>query len=260
MVGDGFMFFRAEDQSERGILVGQSPVFTSLVQIQIQLSRIVVGEFSDLQINMDREEADIVRPRQRKPLRPSQTRRFDAYLEEMLPREDAARLNGWINSSASRRRRAAEIQGKVFQRTLVAGFIPMNHVWSGKRDYLYCNCQIRAVFSRLEIEGRKSNGEAQTVDFDGFTGNDPRVRNNVQVAGFSTKFWIPLGAAAEYVFATDTEIGLLVNQGIVGRSTPPSACDWICEFRENPFERRGVRVFKLDRCMLQLIVHLSSCC
>jgi hypothetical protein len=55
------------------------------------------------------------------------------------------------------------MQGKVFQRTFVAGFVPMNHVWSDKRDHLYGNCQIRAVFRRLEIERRERDSEPLTV-------------------------------------------------------------------------------------------------
>ena len=55
------------------------------------------------------------------------------------------------------------MQGQVFQRTPVAGFIPLNHVRSDKRDHLYRNCQIRAVFSRLEMERRERNREPLTV-------------------------------------------------------------------------------------------------
>ncbi len=44
---------------------------------------------------------------------------------------------------------------KILQRTLVARFIPMNHAWSDKRDYLHRNGQVGEVFDRLEIESRE---------------------------------------------------------------------------------------------------------
>jgi len=60
------------------------------------------------------------------------------------------------------------MQGKVFQSTLVAGFIPVNYTLSGKRDHLYRNSQIRGVVSRFEIECRERDSEPLTVHVDGF--------------------------------------------------------------------------------------------
>jgi hypothetical protein len=122
---------------------------------------------------------------------------------------------------------------KIFQRTLVARFIPMNHARSGKRDHLHRNFQISGVFSRLEIESRERNSKALTVHVEGFAGNDTRVRNNEEVAGFSVKFWIALGAAAEHVFAADTKIGIILDQDILRRSAPPGTRPWIGEFGKN---------------------------
>src|ERR1700736_6179435 len=111
----------------------------------------------------------------------------------------------------------------------------MNHARSDKRDHLHRHCQVGGVFSRLEIERCERNRQALTIHVEGFAGYDMRVRNNEGVAGFSAKFWIALGAAAKHVFATDTEIGLIVDQDILGRRAPPSARYWIGEFGENPF-------------------------
>jgi hypothetical protein len=44
------------------------------------------------------------------------------------------------------------------------------------------------------------------------------------------KFWFTLRAAAEHVFATDSEIGLIVDQDILGRSPPQSTRYWIGDF------------------------------
>jgi hypothetical protein len=106
----------------------------------------------------------------------------------------------------------------------------MDHVRFGKRDDLQRCRQVGAVIGWLEVKGDKRDSEALTVHVDGFTGNDSRVRNNVQVARFSAKFRIPLRATADYVFATDAEIGLIVNQGVIGRSTPPGTRYGIGEF------------------------------
>src|SRR5580700_4083468 len=51
VVSDGFVLLRAKDQSQGWVLMGQSPVLPRIVQVQIHLSGIGVGEFSDLQID-----------------------------------------------------------------------------------------------------------------------------------------------------------------------------------------------------------------
>ena len=51
VAGDGFVFLRTQDQSDRRILAVVRPVFPSVVQIQVHLTGVSVGELAKLQID-----------------------------------------------------------------------------------------------------------------------------------------------------------------------------------------------------------------
>lgn len=60
------------------------------------------------------------------------------------------------------------MEDEILQGALVAGFIPVNHVRSKKRDDLNRYGQIRAVFRGFEIEGCEGDSEPPAVDVECF--------------------------------------------------------------------------------------------
>ena len=77
---------------------------------------------------------------------------------------------------------------QIFQRALIARFIPLNHARSDKRDDFNGNFHAGGMFSRLEIESGERNSESLTVHVDGFAGNDTGIGDNQEVPRFSAKF------------------------------------------------------------------------
>jgi hypothetical protein len=63
---------------------------------------------------------------------------------------------------------AAEMLGKIIQRTLITGFIPLYHARPNEREHLHGNRQSGGVSSLLEIESRERDGEALAIHVEGF--------------------------------------------------------------------------------------------
>ena len=51
IAGDGFVFLRTQNQPDRRILAVLHPVLSSVVQIQVHLTGVGVGELAELQVD-----------------------------------------------------------------------------------------------------------------------------------------------------------------------------------------------------------------
>ena len=110
----------------------------------------------------------------------------------------------------------------------------------GPTNETICSVTVKFVPPAVALKSSvvRATASRRPAIFDCFAGNDPRIGNNVEVAGFSAKFRIPFGATTEHIFAADSKIGLIVDERINGGSAPEGTRDGIGEFGEDSFERR----------------------
>ena len=67
-MSDGTVLFGTENQAHRWILIGQHPMFPSIVQIQIHLPGICVRELADFQINDNQTTEPAMKEEQVNPI------------------------------------------------------------------------------------------------------------------------------------------------------------------------------------------------
>ena len=61
---DGMVFFGAENHADRRIFARNGPVFCGIVQVEVHLTSVCMGEFADLQVNDDEAAQSAVEKQQ----------------------------------------------------------------------------------------------------------------------------------------------------------------------------------------------------